>query len=61
MRRLVPYIASNFRKDRIWMRRTKPDKRNYQICLAIDDSASMKDNLMSEVIVISLLKNVFDF
>ncbi|KAL1775570.1 midasin isoform X1 [Sigmodon hispidus] len=44
MRKIIPYIASQFRKDRIWLRRTKPSKRQYQICLAIDDSSSMIDN-----------------
>ncbi|XP_076780137.1 midasin isoform X2 [Arvicanthis niloticus] len=44
MRKIIPYIASQFRKDRIWLRRTKPSKRQYQICLAIDDSSSMVDN-----------------
>nr|DBA26506.1 TPA: hypothetical protein GDO54_010752 [Pyxicephalus adspersus] len=44
MRKVIPYIASQFRKDKIWLRRTKPSKRQYQICLAIDDSASMVDN-----------------
>ncbi|XP_056150027.1 midasin [Lampris incognitus] len=44
MRKVIPYIASQFRKDKIWLRRTKPSKREYQICLAIDDSSSMVDN-----------------
>ncbi|XP_069866566.1 midasin isoform X1 [Dipodomys merriami] len=44
MRKVIPYIASQFRKDKIWLRRTKPSKRQYQICLAIDDSSSMLDN-----------------
>eukprot|EP00753_Platysulcus_tardus_P012780 PLAT3542.5.p1 GENE.PLAT3542.5~~PLAT3542.5.p1 ORF type:complete len:1352 (+),score=802.56 PLAT3542.5:74-4057(+) len=44
MRRIIPYIASQFRKDKIWLRRTKPEKRQYQILLAIDDSESMKDS-----------------
>ncbi|VDO18382.1 unnamed protein product [Heligmosomoides polygyrus] len=30
MRRLIPYIASDYRKDRIWMRRTKKAQRDYQ-------------------------------
>lgn len=33
MRRVIPYIASGFRKDKIWLRRTKPAKRDYQVCL----------------------------
>ncbi|RZF39131.1 hypothetical protein LSTR_LSTR005759 [Laodelphax striatellus] len=44
MRKVIPYIASQFRKDKIWLRRTKPSKRDYQVVLAIDDSSSMSDN-----------------
>ena len=42
MRKIIPYIASNFRKDKIWLRRTKPCKRDYQVAVAIDDSRSMQ-------------------
>lgn len=44
MKKVIPYIASHFRKDKIWLRRTKPSKRDYQILLAVDDSSSMLDN-----------------
>ncbi|GMG16964.1 unnamed protein product [Phytophthora fragariaefolia] len=44
MRKVIPYIASQFRKDKIWLRRTRPSKRQYQVMLAIDDSESMADN-----------------
>uniref|UniRef100_A0A0K0DLQ2 VWFA domain-containing protein n=1 Tax=Angiostrongylus cantonensis TaxID=6313 RepID=A0A0K0DLQ2_ANGCA len=44
MRRLIPYIASEYRKDRIWMRRTKKAQREYQVLIAVDDSASMNEN-----------------
>ncbi|RWS13574.1 hypothetical protein B4U79_11757 [Dinothrombium tinctorium] len=44
MRKVIAYIASQFRKDKIWLRRTKPNKRQYQIILAVDDSSSMMDN-----------------
>eukprot|EP00736_Rhodelphis_marinus_P003990 Rmarinus@m.5335 len=44
MRKIIPYIASNFRQDKIWLRRTKPNKREYQVLLAIDDSKSMASN-----------------
>ncbi len=30
---VIGYIASHFRKDKIWMRRTRPDKRTYQVQL----------------------------
>ena len=44
MKKVIPFIASNFRKDRIWMRRSEPDKRNYQILIALDNTLSMKEN-----------------
>lgn len=49
MRKVIPYIASQFRKDKIWLRRTKPSKRDYHICLAVDDSSSMVDNHSKQV------------
>jgi midasin len=42
MKRVIAYIASGFRQDRIWMRRTKPDQRQYQLVLAIDETRSMQ-------------------
>ncbi|GLH08474.1 Midasin [Gryllus bimaculatus] len=54
MRKVIPYIASQFRKDKIWLRRTKPSKREYQIVLAIDDSSSMDDNHTKELAFESL-------
>lgn len=44
MKRIIPYIASQFKKDKIWMRRTKPSKRQYQIMIAVDDSKSMSES-----------------
>ncbi|OZJ03007.1 hypothetical protein BZG36_04676 [Bifiguratus adelaidae] len=41
MKKIIPYIASQFKKDKIWLRRTKPSKRTYQVMLSIDDSESM--------------------
>lgn len=41
MRRVIPYIASNFKNDKIWLRRQKPSKREYQVLLGIDDSESV--------------------
>ena len=29
MKKIIPFIASNFRKDKIWLRRTEPAKRDY--------------------------------
>ena len=49
MRRIIPYIASNFQNDRIWLRRSKPSKRVYQILIAVDDSSSMSENNCNQV------------
>ena len=44
IKRIIPYIASNYKRDKIWMRRSVPQKRNYQIMLAVDDSRSMGES-----------------
>ena len=49
MRRIIPYIASYFQNDRIWLRRVKPSKRDYQVLIAVDDSASMNENECNQV------------
>ncbi len=41
LRKIIPYIASNYRKDRIWLRKTEPTDRKYFIILALDDTKSM--------------------
>ena len=41
MRKIIPFVASNYRNDKIWLRRSLPEKRDYRVLLAIDDSASM--------------------
>lgn len=43
MRRVVAWVASEYTKDRIWMRRIKPSGREYQVLLAVDDSTSMRN------------------
>lgn len=43
MKKVIPYIASEFTKDKIWLRRTRPSKREYQVLLALDDSKSMRE------------------
>lgn len=42
MKRIIGYIASGYRKDKIWLRRTKPAKRDYRVLIAVDDSESMQ-------------------
>eukprot|EP01035_Chromulina_nebulosa_P017663 gene17663-23250_t len=41
MRKVITYIASGYRKDKIWLRRTKPAKRDYHVMLMIDNTKSM--------------------
>ena len=55
MRRIIPYIASYFQNDRIWLRRTKPNKMEYQVLIAVDDSASMNENECSQVNIAQLV------
>ena len=49
MRKIIPYIASHYRKDKIWLRRTRPSKRECEILVALDDSSSMADNGVADV------------
>lgn len=44
MRKIIQFIASQYRKDRIWLRRAEPTDRNYQIMIGIDDTKSMALN-----------------
>ena len=43
LKKIIPFIASHFKRDKIWMRRTAPVKRTYQVLIAVDNSGSMKD------------------
>ncbi|KAK4202656.1 putative midasin [Triangularia verruculosa] len=43
IKKIIPYIASSYKRDKIWMRRAIPSKRAYQILLCVDDSSSMSD------------------
>lgn len=49
MKKIIPYIASQFRKDKIWLRRTKAAQRDYKITIAVDDSKSMDHNNSKEL------------
>uniref|UniRef100_M8BCY6 Midasin n=1 Tax=Aegilops tauschii TaxID=37682 RepID=M8BCY6_AEGTA len=55
MRKVIPYIASQFRRDKIWLRRTKPNKRNYQVVIAVDDSRSMSEGKCGKVAIEALV------
>ncbi|KAI4147659.1 MAG: hypothetical protein LQ341_001747, partial [Variospora aurantia] len=43
IKRIIPYIASSYRRDKIWLRRSAPSKRAYHVLLAVDDSRSMAE------------------
>ena len=43
IKRIIPYIASQYKRDKIWLRRSVPSKRNYQVMIAMDDSKSMME------------------
>ena len=51
---MIAYIASQYRKDKIWLRRTKPNRREYQVVIAVDDSRSMSESGCSEFAVEAL-------
>ncbi|TBU14529.1 AAA ATPase [Ordospora colligata] len=51
MKRLVPYIASGFRRDRIWMKRQKSEKREYVLRLFVDNSKSMYSQEMIDMLL----------
>ncbi|KAL2164658.1 hypothetical protein VTH06DRAFT_3875 [Thermothelomyces fergusii] len=44
IKKIIPYIASSYKRDKIWMRRAVPSRRAYQILLCVDDSSSMSDD-----------------
>lgn len=44
MKKIIPYIASEYTKDKIWLRRTRPSQREYQVLIALDDSRSMAES-----------------
>ncbi|KZT19503.1 P-loop containing nucleoside triphosphate hydrolase protein [Neolentinus lepideus HHB14362 ss-1] len=44
MKKIIPYIASEYTKDKIWLRRMRPSEREYQVLLALDDSRSMRES-----------------
>jgi len=59
MIRVIRFIASGYRKDKIRMRRTKPAKRNYRVLLAVENSKSMQKSNAGEMAlaVLSTLAN----
>ena len=33
MKKIIPFLASNYRNDKIWMRRSVPNKRDYKVTI----------------------------
>lgn len=44
MKKIISYIASDYTKDKIWLRRTRPSQREYQVLISLDDSRSMAES-----------------
>ncbi|KAG8656474.1 hypothetical protein MANES_04G142500v8 [Manihot esculenta] len=55
MKKVIPYVASHYRKDKIWLRRTRPNKRDYQVVIAVDDSRSMSESCCGDFAIESLV------
>ena len=55
MKKIIPYIASNYRKDKIWLRKQDPNEKNYNITIAIDNSASMQEKSVGKIALFSSL------
>ena len=51
MKKVIAYIASSYRKDKIWLRRTRQTAREYQVLLAIDDSFSMNQHGLGSIAI----------
>lgn len=55
IKRIIPYIASSYKRDKIWMRRAVPTKRAYQILVCVDDSKSMGESESGRLAMESLV------
>ncbi|ATY64261.1 midasin, putative [Cordyceps militaris] len=55
IKRIIPYIASSYKRDKIWMRRSVPTKRTYQVVLCVDDSRSMGESSSGTLAMESLV------
>lgn len=55
IKKIIPYIASSYKRDKIWMRRSIPTKRSYQILLCVDDSRSMGESASGALALESLV------
>ncbi|KAF4672212.1 AAA ATPase midasin [Perkinsus chesapeaki] len=49
MRKVLAWVASDYRKDRIWLRRNKPSKREHNVIVCLDNTKSMRSNESGEL------------
>lgn len=49
MRKVLAWVASDYRKDRIWLRRNKPSKREHNVIVCLDNTKSMRSNQSGEL------------
>ena len=54
MKKIIPYIASNYRKDKIWLRKCEPDDKDYKILIGVDNSLSMQEKNVGKLALFSL-------
>ncbi|KAI5125613.1 midasin [Nematocida parisii] len=54
MKRIISYIASDGQKNRIWMRKSKNQGREYLIRIFVDNSGSIKNSSIVDALVKSL-------
>ncbi|KAI5181447.1 midasin [Nematocida sp. AWRm80] len=54
MKRIIPYIASDGQKNKIWMRKSKRQNRDYLIRIFVDNSGSIKNGGMTESLIKAL-------
>ncbi|KZV19144.1 midasin [Dorcoceras hygrometricum] len=55
MKKVIAFLASHYMKANIWLRRTRPSKRDYQVVIAVDDSRSMSEGHCGGVAVEALV------
>ena len=49
MRKVLAWIASDYRKDKLWLRRSRPSHRDYRVVICLDNTASMRNNNVGEL------------
>ena len=49
MRKVLTWIASDYKKNKLWLRRTKPSHREYRVVICLDNTASMRANSVGQL------------